>query len=172
MGTQSCSPGPWWLVLPDKSTMTGMLGDAHRGRGCLTPSTSCHLGSCGLISEAAGFETLGPVRREARASVGAGGGHEAFLHQLGQLGLGRPCADLCPDSLNLSLCCKKAEGLDLTPPAPLSLARDAKKETRPLGQRGRKSPQSDEGGTASILQGPQTWASRPLLSEVFQFEES
>lgn len=43
--------------------------------------------------------------------LGAGGSHEAFLHQLGQLGLGRPCADLCPDSLNLSLCCKKAEGL-------------------------------------------------------------
>lgn len=58
-------------------------------RGCLTPPTSCHLRCSSLISEAAGFEVLSPVRREAGAPVGAGGSHEAFLRQLGQLGPGR-----------------------------------------------------------------------------------
>lgn len=72
-----CDPGGY--LLPEKSTLTGVLGDAHGGPGLPDSPTSCWLRCHGFISEAAGFEALSPVRREAGASMGAGGSHEASL---------------------------------------------------------------------------------------------
>lgn len=90
------------------------------GQGAACLPTSCHLQCCGLISEAAGFEVLRPVRREAGASVcvvaGKGGGRggvgrvsRGLLHQPGQLEPDRSMLTYV-HSLNLSLCSFELSG--------------------------------------------------------------